>query len=120
MKAFAGMEFKMEPLKVDHWVEAGDTLAALGTTAEVRFVPGHCPGSVLFYFAREDAAFVGDALFKGSIGRTDFPGSDFAVLAKSIRTQIYTLPDVTRVYAGHGPPTTVGEEKKDNPYVRPV
>ena len=120
MKAFAGIEFKMEPLKVDHWVEPGDILAALGTTAEVRFVPGHCPGSVLFYFAREDAAFVGDALFKGSIGRTDFPGSDFAVLAKSIRTQIYTLPDVTRVYAGHGPPTTVGEEKKDNPYVRPV
>ncbi len=118
MRAFAGLEFKMEPIKVDGWVEQGEKLAAVGTTAEVRCVPGHCPGNVLFYFSAEGMAFVGDALFKGSVGRTDLPGGDQATLFRSIRSQIYSLPDRTVVYAGHGPATTVGEEKKTNPYVR--
>jgi hydroxyacylglutathione hydrolase len=119
MKAFGGLEFKMEPLKVDHWIEAGDRLEVLGTTAEVRWVPGHCPGNVLFYFKDQGVVIVGDALFKGSVGRTDLPGGSFETLARSIREQIYTLPDATVVYSGHGSPTTVGEEKKGNPYVRP-
>ncbi len=117
MSAFAE-QFKLEALKVDHWIEAGQRLEALGASAEVRHVPGHCPGNVLFYFQAQKAAFVGDALFKGSIGRTDFPGGNFEELERSIREQIYTLPDVTKVYSGHGEPTTVGEEKASNPYVK--
>jgi glyoxylase-like metal-dependent hydrolase (beta-lactamase superfamily II) len=117
MRAF-GLEIEMEPLKVDAWVEPGEKLSAIGTTAEVRWVPGHCPGNVLFYFPAEGVAFVGDALFKGSVGRTDLPGGDQATLFRAIRSQIYSLPDRTIVHAGHGPPTTVGEEKQTNPYVR--
>jgi hydroxyacylglutathione hydrolase len=130
MKRFMMPGQELEPMKVDAWVQPGETIAALGTTAEVRHVPGHCPGNVLFYFAPPGAsavalakadspgvAFVGDALFAGSVGRSDLPGGDFAVLEQSIRSQIYTLPDATRVFPGHGPDTTVGEEKRSNPYV---
>jgi len=72
---------------------------------------------VLFYFPQAGAAFVGDALFAGSVGRTDLPGGDMKVLEHSIRSQIYTLPGKTVVYPGHGPATTVEEEKRSNPYV---
>jgi glyoxylase-like metal-dependent hydrolase (beta-lactamase superfamily II) len=118
MKAFAGQEFKLEPIKVDHWLADDEPLTGLGAPVSVRYVPGHCPGSVLFYFSRLGLAFDGDALFKGSIGRTDLPGGSRPQLEKSIRTQIYTLPDATIVYPGHGPETTVGAEKQTNPYVR--
>ena len=118
MKSFLIPGLSLEPVKVDHWVEQGGRIAALGTDAEVRHVPGHCPGNVLFYFAREGAAFVGDAIFQGSVGRTDLPGGDFAVLERSIRGQIYTLPGATALYSGHGQKTTVGQEKASNPFVR--
>jgi glyoxylase-like metal-dependent hydrolase (beta-lactamase superfamily II) len=72
---------------------------------------------VLFYFAAEQAAFVGDALFSGSIGRTDLPGGNFAQLERAIREQIYTLPGDTVIFPGHGPQTTVGHERDNNPYV---
>ncbi len=111
----AGME--LEPVKVDHWIGQGDVIEVLGLKAEVRHVPGHCPGNVLFYLPAVQAAFVGDALFNRSIGRTDLPGGSAEVLADSIRGQIYTLPAQTVVYPGHGPATTVGDEKKHNPYV---
>lgn len=117
MKKFMGMDLALEPLHVDRWIGAGDRLDALGATAGVRHVPGHCPGNVLFYFAAARSAFVGDALFAGSVGRTDLPGGNFAQLERSIRTQIYTLPDETVVYPGHGTDTTVGAEKSTNPYV---
>lgn len=117
MKKFMGMDLALEPLHVDRWIAAGDRLDALGTTAEVRHVPGHCPGNVLFYFPAARSAFVGDALFAGSVGRTDLPGGSFEELERSIRTQIYTLPDETVVYPGHGTDTTVGAEKSTNPYV---
>ncbi len=83
----------------------------------MRHVPGHCPGNVLFYFKSLQAAFVGDALFNGSIGRTDLPGGNFDQLEQAIREQIYTLPDTTVVYPGHGPKTTVAQERTNNPYV---
>ena len=118
MSAFLGGEIELEPLHVDRWVEPGERFNALGLEVEVRHVPGHCPGNVLFYFAALKAAFVGDALFEGSVGRTDLPGGSREVLTKSILTQIYTLPDETVVYAGHGGTTTVGVEKKTNPFVR--
>ena len=85
---------------------------------EVREVPGHNPGSVLFYIPELEMAVVGDAIFPGSIGRTDLEGSDHALLLKNIREQIYTLPDETTLLPGHGPATTVGFEKANNPYVR--
>jgi len=118
MKQFMGDDLHLEPMKVDAWVAQGETLPALGQQVEVRHVPGHCPGNVLFYFAQEKTAFVGDALFAGSIGRTDLPGGDTRQLARSIREQIYTLPDDTIIFPGHGPETTVGRERQSNPYVR--
>lgn len=106
--------------KVDRWVDDGDTLEVLGRTFEVRHVPGHCPGSILFYSAAEKVCFPGDAIFHGSVGRTDLPNGNWEQLLKSIRTRIYTLPDDTHLLPGHGDTTTVGEEKRSNPYAKPV
>lgn len=117
MKRFMGEELHLEPIHVDFWVQQGDRLDALGASAEVRHVPGHCPGNVLFYFASLGFAIVGDALFAGSVGRTDLPGGSFEQLQQSIRSQIYTLPDNTVVFPGHGPKTSVAHEKQTNPYV---
>lgn len=85
---------------------------------EIRFTPGHSPGSVSFY--NEEAGFVisGDVLFNSSIGRTDIPGGDFDTLIQSIQTQLFTLPDETKVYSGHGPVTTIALEKMNNPFVK--
>lgn len=118
MKVFLGRGIELEPVKVDLWVSQGDRFESLGRTIEVRHVPGHCPGNVLFYLPDAEAAFVGDALFAGSVGRTDLPGGSMAVLAQSIRNQIYTLPPTTKVYPGHGPATTVAREQATNPHVR--
>jgi hydroxyacylglutathione hydrolase len=118
MSAFMGEDLGLEPLRVDHWVEAGENIPAFRQEAEVRHVPGHCPGNVLFYFPGLGAAFVGDAIFAGSVGRTDLPGGDMDVLEKAIRTQIYTLPAHTVLYPGHGPATQVEAERRGNPYVR--
>ena len=108
---------RVEPCEVPRWLEDGDTLDALGEKVRVSHVPGHAPGSLMFYFPRAAAAFVGDALFRGSIGRTDLPGGDFAQLEKSIRSRIYALPEETTVFPGHGGVTTVGDERHGNPYV---
>ncbi|MDI1337615.1 MAG: MBL fold metallo-hydrolase [Lacunisphaera sp.] len=120
MEERMGMKLGLEPVQIDHWVSQGETFKALGRDFEVRHVPGHCPGNVLFYQADTSAAFVGDALFKAGVGRWDFPGGDFETLAQSIREQIYTLPDATVVFPGHGARTTVGAEKAGNPYVAAV
>lgn len=117
MEGFMGARLGLEGVKVDQWVAGGDQLTALGRTFEVRHVPGHCPGNILFYQADAKVALVGDALFAGGVGRWDLPGGGFDQLAASIRTQIYTLPEDTVVLPGHGPSTTVGEEKEGNPYV---
>ena len=85
---------------------------------EVRFTPGHTLGHCVLYCAQEKVCFCGDLIFSGSVGRTDLPGGDWATLEKSIREQIYTLPDDTRLLSGHGPETTVGEEKQFNPFVQ--
>jgi hydroxyacylglutathione hydrolase len=86
---------------------------------ELRHVPGHSPGHVLLYAASAGAAFVGDVVFAGSIGRTDLPGGDFHQLMRSIREQVLTLPDETRLYSGHGPMTTVERERTGNPFLVP-
>ena len=118
MERFIDPGLKLEPVAVDHWLVPGESFEVLGTPIEVRHVPGHCPGNVLFHFPRAGLAFVGDALFSGSIGRTDLPGGDFQRLEQSIREEIYSLPDNTIVFPGHGPKTTVTAEKEGNPYVR--
>ncbi|MFN4884939.1 MAG: MBL fold metallo-hydrolase [Bacteroidota bacterium] len=94
-------------------------LSHAGIACVVRFTPGHSPGHVVFYFEKEGWLLAGDTLFQGSIGRTDLPGGDFATLEKSIRNELYTLPNETRVYSGHGPATTIEFEKNANPFVRP-
>ena len=117
MEERMGRSLGLEPVKIDHWVTQGERFPALGLPVEVRHVPGHCPGNVLFYVAAARVAFVGDALFKSGIGRTDLPGGSFEQLERSIREQIYTLPDETSVCPGHGSATTVADEKASNPYV---
>lgn len=123
MSRFMGEDLGLEPVKIGTWIGQGDRFTALGAEVEVRHVPGHCPGNVLFYFAGKQqnkapgAAFVGDALFAGSVGRTDLPGGSFEQLEHSVKGQIYTLPEDTIVFPGHGPRTTVGTEMRSNPYI---
>jgi hydroxyacylglutathione hydrolase len=122
MEGFMGAKLGLVGVKVDRWVADGDRIEALGRSFEVRHVPGHCPGNILFHLAPETAdgagvALVGDALFAGGVGRWDLPGGSFDELARSIRGRIYTLPDDTVVLSGHGPRTTVGAEKAGNPYI---
>ncbi len=119
MEKFMGESLDLEPVAVDEWLEHGAQFEALGLAVEVRHVPGHCPGSIMFVLANAGAAFVGDAIFAGSVGRTDFPGGSMEVLSKSIREHIYTLPDEMVLLPGHGPATNVANEKQSNPYVRP-
>jgi hydroxyacylglutathione hydrolase len=119
VEARLGFPLGLKPVYPDGWFTVGERRKAVGAEAEVRHVPGHCPGNVLFYFANPGVAFVGDVLMAGGHGRTDFEGGNFEVLLKSVREQIYTLPDETMVCSGHGPATTVGAEKRGNPYVRP-
>ncbi|MBL8763857.1 MAG: MBL fold metallo-hydrolase [Phycisphaerae bacterium] len=102
----------------DRLLRDGDMLN-LGTTHwRVLHTPGHSPGGLTLWCEEEQAALVGDALFAGSVGRTDLPGGDPRELARSIRERLYTLPPQTRVMPGHGPETTIGRERMSNPFVR--
>lgn len=104
----------------DRTVHAGDAVQAAGITFEVRETPGHSRGHVVYLWTGDSPwmVFAGDVLFQGSIGRTDFPDGDFQQLIDSIRSQLYTLPDDTIVLPGHGDSTTIGQEKRTNPFVR--
>ncbi len=88
----------------------------IGRACRVLPTPGHTQGSLSFFFPEDRLVFVGDLLFFRSIGRTDFPGGDYDALIGAVKTQIFTLPDDTAVYSGHGPATSVGAEKTHNPY----
>lgn len=88
----------------------------LGEPCLVLPVPGHTPGHLAYFFPKSMAAFTGDALFRGSVGRTDGPGGDAALLLASIRRRLLTLPDAVELFPGHGPATTVGREKAENPF----
>jgi len=114
-----GLEVEAPPeptLALDH----GQRLAVGSLELEVRHTPGHSPGGVCFVLdaASPPLAIVGDLLFAGSIGRTDLWGGSFPILERSIREQLYTLPDDTRVVSGHGPATTIGRERRTNPFVQ--
>jgi hydroxyacylglutathione hydrolase len=106
-----------EPPPPDAELAAGQTLELGACRFEVRHVPGHSPGHVLLYSAAAGLAFVGDVVFAGSIGRTDLPGGSFDQLMRSIREQVLTLPDATRLLTGHGPETTVERERLTNPFL---
>ncbi|MBX3386657.1 MAG: MBL fold metallo-hydrolase [Phycisphaeraceae bacterium] len=99
-------------------LEDGMTLELAGTHWRVLHTPGHSPGGITLVHDASNQAIVGDTLFNGSIGRFDFPGSSEDQLRRSILEKLYTLPDQTRVYPGHGPSTTIGRERRSNPYVR--
>jgi len=101
----------------DRLLADGDTLSLAGRAWRVLHTPGHSPGSVSLFCEEAGVCICGDAIFKGSVGRTDFPGCSFAVLERSIRDKIYALPDETVLLPGHGPATTVGDEKRTNPFV---
>ncbi len=98
-------------------VKHGDVLTIASYLFEVRHAPGHTPGHVLYYCASEKLLFCGDVIFGGSIGRTDLPGGSYQILMKSIAEQVMTLPDDTRLLSGHGPETSVGEERLTNPFL---
>jgi hydroxyacylglutathione hydrolase len=97
-------------------VKGGETLSVGNSSCVVLFTPGHSPGHVSYYFEKDQIVSSGDVLFAGSIGRTDLPGGDTKTLLDAIRREIFTLPPTTRVLTGHGPDTTVGEEKASNPF----
>lgn len=100
------------------FIKEGGNIKLGDDELEVFFTPGHSPGSVSFYHEAGGFVIGGDVLFNGSIGRTDLPGGDYDVLVNSIQTKFFTLPDDTKVYSGHGPVTTVGFEKMNNPFVK--
>jgi hydroxyacylglutathione hydrolase len=102
----------------DRLLHDNDHLVVADCTLDIFHTPGHSPGSVTLYDQAHATAFVGDALFAGSIGRTDFPECSFELLEHSIRTRLYTLPDRVKVLPGHGPPTTIGREAQSNPFVK--
>ena len=101
----------------DRWLKHGDRVTVGNEILEVLHCPGHTPGHVVFFHAGEKVAFVGDVLFQGSIGRTDFPGGDLETLLLSIRERLWPLGDDVTFIPGHGPDSTFGAERRSNPYV---
>ncbi|MBN1852526.1 MAG: MBL fold metallo-hydrolase [Pirellulales bacterium] len=106
--------------RADRTVEEGDIISVAGIDLDVLDTPGHSAGHVVYIWRDRDPirVFTGDVLFQGGVGRTDFPDGDFETLCRSIQEKLYHLPDDTIVLPGHGAPTTIGEEKRNNPFVR--
>lgn len=111
-----GYNWEIESVNADFLTQEGPGLAVEGVNFDVFHVPGHCPGSVCFL--TEGLLFGGDVLFSGSIGRTDLPGGDHALLLRGIREKLWRLDDNTTVLPGHGPATTIGAEKRGNPWLQ--
>lgn len=111
-----GMELVSPP--ADRLLSEGEKLTVAGLEFEVRLIPGHSPGHIVYVYHAAEPKFVlgGDVLFQGSIGRTDFPGGSQQLLVDGIRKKLFTLPNDTVVFPGHGDPTTVGEERETNPF----
>lgn len=112
-----GFNFNQVP-QPNGYIEDGKDLAIGEDMLQVRFVPGHSPGSIAFYYPESKWVIAGDALFQGSIGRTDLPGGNHEQLINSIRTELFSLPDETTVHSGHGPSTSIGFEKGHNPFLQ--
>ena len=111
------LPFTIEGLESDRHLHHGDTFSLGGICFQVLHTPGHTEGGICLYDKGHGSVFVGDTLFAGSVGRTDLPGGDWATLLRSITDHLLPLPDDTRVYPGHGPATTIGEERESNPFV---
>ncbi|OFX90133.1 MAG: MBL fold hydrolase [Bacteroidetes bacterium GWF2_33_16] len=110
-----GFDLKKPPMP-DVWVNHNDIIEFGNTRLKALHVPGHSPGSIALYCEKDEFVIVGDVLFKGSIGRADLPGGDYDTLINSIRENLFTLPDNIVVYPGHGEKTTIGFEKRTNPF----
>ncbi len=115
--AWLGMETPKDP-GIDKPAHEGDIIRAGSIEGHVLHTPGHTPGSISLYLPLENSIIAGDTLFQGSVGRTDLPGGDTAQIARSIRGKLYTLPEDTIVFPGHGGTTSIGTEKRHNPFVR--
>lgn len=115
--AMFGMPFKDLP-EANFFIEDGKKMKLGDDEIKVFYTPGHSPGSISFYYPEGNWVIAGDVLFNGSIGRTDLPGGNFDTLIVSIRTHLFALPENTTVLSGHGPSTTIGNEKKYNPFLR--
>lgn len=111
------LPIRPDEFTIDKPLSDGDVLTLGASTIQVIATPGHTKGGLVFYIPQTGIAFVGDTIFRGSVGRTDLPGGDMGELTESIRTKIYTLPAATNLHPGHGFATTVEEEKNFNPYV---
>jgi hydroxyacylglutathione hydrolase len=112
-----GLKFSKVP-NVDRHVEDEEVLEVGGLSLRSLYTPGHAPGHLAFYIESEGVVLAGDALFAGSVGRVDLPGGSMEVLMKSIQERLLTLPDETVVHPGHGPETTIGNEKSYNPFLQ--
>lgn len=112
------LPFDMRGIKADKYIKEGDELILGHQKFRVLETPGHTEGGVIFVNDEKQTVIVGDTIFKQSIGRTDLPGGDFLVLMNSIKNKILTLPDDYALYPGHGPRTTVGSERKINPFIK--
>lgn len=113
-----GLPTTMTAVTPDRWLNAGEQVSVGATiTFDIFHCPGHTPGHIIFFEPKARLALVGDVLFAGSIGRTDFPGGDYDTLIRSIRDQLFTLGDDVTFIPGHGPKSTFGEERKSNPFV---
>ena len=105
------------PVTPDRWLKEGDTVTVGGLTFAIHEAPGHTPGSVVFFNDENRFALVGDVLFQGSVGRTDFPRGDHATLIRSIKEKLYPLGDDVVCLPGHGQPCQIGEERRTNPFL---
>lgn len=112
-----GTTLSIPPYEVDHLLEGQDSLEVAGLTFALKHVPGHSPDSLCYYLADHGLLVGGDVLFAGSIGRTDFPGGSARQLVTGIKEKLLVLPDSTRVFPGHGPETSIGEEREENGYL---
>ncbi len=112
-----GLRFGKVPA-VDRYIEDEEAIEVGGLQLRPLYTPGHAPGHVAFYVEGEALLLSGDALFAGSVGRVDLPGGSMEVLMRSIEERLLTLPDETRVYPGHGPETTIGNERAHNPFLQ--
>lgn len=112
-----GLNLPLENIVISEYIKAGDKIKIGNGELEVISVPGHSKGSVALYDREGGYLISGDALFKGSIGRTDLPGGNYKELIDSIESQLLSLPDETVVFPGHGPSSTIGEEKQSNPFL---
>lgn len=115
--AMFGVPFDADNIPVDKFIDENDVIKFGDTKLDIFHVPGHSPGSLVFYSKADNCLFAGDVLFQGSIGRTDLPGGNYEELITGIREKLLILPEDVIVYSGHGPSTTIGREKKHNPFL---